>query len=150
MYYHYGLSYNVQSYFIVHDPTAAISPHGPKSRAEDPPTYYFIYQTANHYTVYTISEHEYMTSSSCRYQTINYINCCGITILAKQLFSATVVYTSWTTAAIRRAPPWRRSASSSNSIAVRQPQPFGAFGSSVPACFRLPNIMTSLFDGQMS
>lgn len=57
---------------------------------------------------------------------------------------------SCTTAATLKAPFWRRSASSSNNRAVRQPQPFGAFGKSVPVCLKLPNTMTSLFDGHIS
>jgi hypothetical protein len=58
--------------------------------------------------------------------------------------------TSWTTAATRKVPFWSRSASSSNKRAVRQPHPFGAFGKRVPACLKLPNSMTSRFDGQIN
>lgn len=57
---------------------------------------------------------------------------------------------SCTIAAIRKDPFCKRSLSSSNNKAVRQPQPFGAFGRSVPLCFKLPNIITSLLDGQIS
>lgn len=57
---------------------------------------------------------------------------------------------SCTIAAIRKAPFWRRSLSSSNNKAVRQPHPLGAFGRSVPVCFKLPNNITSLLDGQIS
>lgn len=58
--------------------------------------------------------------------------------------------TSWTTATTRRDPPWSRSGSSSNSRAVRQPQPFGALGSNVPESLKLPKTITSLFEGQIS
>lgn len=57
---------------------------------------------------------------------------------------------SCTTAATRRAPFWRRSASSSNNKAVRQPQPLGAFGKGMPVCLKRPNTITSLFDGQIN
>lgn len=57
---------------------------------------------------------------------------------------------SCTTAATRRAPFWRRSASSSNNKAVRQPQPLGALGKGMPVCLKRPNTITSLFDGQIN
>lgn len=60
------------------------------------------------------------------------------------------LHTSCMTAATRKAPFWRRSGSSSNKRAVRQPHPFGAFGKRVPLCLKLPKTMTSLFDGQIS
>lgn len=62
----------------------------------------------------------------------------------------TVAQTSCTTAATLRAPCWRKSASSSNRRAVRQPHPLGAFGRRVPVCLKLPNTITSLFDGHIN
>ncbi len=60
-------------------------------------------------------------------------------------------YTSCTRAATLKASFWRRSPSSSNKRAVRHPHPLGpAFGKRVPVCFKLPNTVTSLFDGQLN
>ncbi|MFS7928489.1 hypothetical protein Hanom_Chr04g00321371 [Helianthus anomalus] len=61
-----------------------------------------------------------------------------------------LTHISCTTAAILKAPFCKSSPSSSNNSAVRQPHPFGALGNRVPGCLKLPNTITSLFDGQIS